>query len=562
MDEILKKEPCEAYFQIFSQDQKTDGSYKGMYLSPLEFKNTLVKYAARGGESNILDVAQENPNFLSTMPRYAFALLVNVCTALSEQENDINGVGIVPDEKNLHNRLTRLLNKTKRTPESKFLKEALEKMRLCSKINKDQFARKIVTACLGSHYPSPPRVLDIVEPILAEFLDKKVYRPHKTFKKSISVFPTEGASSAIMCIFNTLKYNGLLVQGDTVGVMTPIYSPYLEYPTLQNYGLNQICIHMSDESLWGVSELELMKIANPDMKALLLVNPTNPGGVSLNSHTVRKIASIVRKHNPNIIIITDNTYAQMSQEFNSLFNVLPRNTISIYSFSKYFGASGWRLATIIMHHSNMIDAVLKNASYEVQVRYGLVKTNPSTIRFIDRMVLDSRQVAGGMTAGLSTPQQMLMALFATHQLLDKKDKYAEEIQNLLCTRIDNMMSYLLYDLRPTYMNSNYYVMLDIPKIANNLVGMGSFGDYLNKERDPFEFLVRLAKDYGTVALPGTGFAGKSWSVRVCMANLTDDEYGFVGASIRSLIDKYYEEFKRWDIKRKRDQEMAAILETN
>jgi aspartate 4-decarboxylase len=43
-------------------------------------------------------------------------------------------------------------------------------------------------------------------------------------KNKIKIFPTEGASAAIVYVFNSLKYNKL------VGILTPIFSPYLEIP--------------------------------------------------------------------------------------------------------------------------------------------------------------------------------------------------------------------------------------------------------------------------------------------------------------------------------------------
>ena len=47
----------------------------------------------------------------------------------------------------------------------------------------------------------------------------------------------------------------------------------------------------------------------------------------------------------------------------------------------------------------------------------------ASLRFIDRLVADSRTVALNHTAGLSTPQQVQMVLFSLFALMDENDGY-------------------------------------------------------------------------------------------------------------------------------------------
>lgn len=37
---------------------------------------------------------------------------------------------------------------------------------------------------------------------------------------------------------------------------------------------------------------------------------------------------------------------------------LPLNTLCVYSFSKYFGATGWRLAVIALSENNIYDEMI------------------------------------------------------------------------------------------------------------------------------------------------------------------------------------------------------------
>ena len=99
--------------------------------------------------------------------------------------------------------------------------------------------------------------------------------------------------------------------------------------------------------------------------------------VKVNTESLEYIAEIVKKR-PDLILLTDDVYGTFADDFVSLFALCPKNTILVYSYSRYFGATGWRLGTIAMHHDNVIDA----------------------------LIADSRTVALNHTAGLSTPQQV------------------------------------------------------------------------------------------------------------------------------------------------------------
>lgn len=552
MEQVFE-EPCDAYYKIFTDK---DTAYKYRFLSPFEFKNTLIKYATKkaGNSSNILDAGRGNPNFFSTLPRYGFALLNHIATSIGEQESNTMGIGFIPQKKGIGKRFDRILWSVRSLPEAHFLKLAITKMRRLSGMDKDTFIYDLVTSCLGCFYPDPPRIQTFAEPVLTEFLDKIVYRPVTPLKNKIKIFPTEGSSAAIIYIFNSLKYNGLVIPNDKIGIITPIFSPYLEFPTLRNYDLKQICVKSDANNDWEIPDEQLEQIANPDMRALFLVNPANPSSVSLSAATVRRIANIVKTSNPNLIIISDNVYAPFVTQFNSLFNALPRNTIGIYSFSKYFGSTGWRLGAIAMHDSNIIDSkLLKHAPPDVNNRYTMISVHPEKIKFIDRLLIDSRQVAEAHTAGLSTPQQTMMCLFAIHDLLDTEMEYNKEIKNLLAVRMENLLSPISYETPENELHSNYYIIINLVKAVNNLLGGAEFGNYLTDHRDPLEFLIRLAKDYATVLLPAVGFAGPFWGIRVSLANLDTESYELIGQNIRSLIDEYYIEFKAWEEKQKKTE---------
>lgn len=546
-------DPCEAYYEIFT-DKPTKG-YKYKFLSPFEFKNNLIKIATKSvGATNVLNAGMDNPNFYSTMPRYAFALLNRICIEIGEQMCPISDLGFIPPIKGIKIVFDKMLYKVRGLPEGKFLKKAYDKMYRISGMEKDVFTHNLVISTIGCFYPNPPRVQKFVEPVLVEFLDKIIYRSKKPLKNKVKIMATEGCAAAILYVFNTLKYNGLVIPGDKIGIITPIFSPYLEIPTLRNYNLTQICVNTDENNNWQIPQSEINKIGDSEMKALFIVNPTNPTGRSLSITDVRKIATTVRKKNPNLIILEDNVYAPFVREFNTFFNELPRNTIGVFSFSKYFGVTGWRLGTIVMHNSNIIDNRLLNNKFrkdtdtlkEINSRYKMLNVKPEKIKFIDRILADSRQVAESHVAGLSTPQQTIMSLFAVYDILDKERVYKQKLENMLLKRMKDLLAPIEYEITEDNLNTQYYLLIDISKAADRLMGGTDFGNYLREQRDPLEFLIKLAKGYGTVLLPAVGFAGSFWGVRVSLANLDINYYRPIGNNIRSLIDEYYDDFKKYE----------------
>ena len=63
-------------------------------------------------------------------------------------------------------------------------------------------------------------------------------------------------------------------------------------------------------------------------------------------------------------------------------------------------------------------------------RYSSIDLHPEKLKFIDRMVADSRQIALNHTAGLSLPQQMQMSLFSLFAILDKENRYKTRMQEM------------------------------------------------------------------------------------------------------------------------------------
>ena len=526
-------------------------------LSPFEFKNILIKTAQEscdkqnieGKVCRVLNAGRGNPNFLNTTVREAFSCLNSFASELAEKTGPTRDLGFRPEKKGIAEQFDQYLSNRCAGKPGIFLKKAVVYAEKMLGIDPDDLVFELADAALGDFYPNPPRMLRNTEKVVAAYLYRIHFRTGHIPEGKFDLFATEGATAAMIYIFQSLKENNILKQGDHIAIITPIFSPYLEIPLLNDYRLRPVYVEGSENKGWLVPDSEIAKLEDKKIKALFMVNPMNPGSVSMSAESVDKIAGIINTKRPDLIVLTDTVYAPFVNEFNDLLQKAPTNTIGVYSYSKYFGVTGWRLGVIMLHETNVIDRMIKESPKQgkakLNKRYGIDSTTPGKIKFIDRLVMDSRAVALAHTGGLSTPQQCIMSLFSLYELLDQEKSYKKSIQALLARRTKNL--YNQVGLKPPTGpdKTNYYALIDIGKMAEAHYGE-EFAGYLKSRYSPFDFLLRLASEKYTVLLPGQGFAGPKWSIRVSLANLNDDDYITIGENIRDIMKDF---FKSW-LKRK------------
>jgi aspartate 4-decarboxylase len=365
---------------------------------------------------------------------------------------------------------------------------------------------------------------------------------------SFDLFAVEGASAGVTYVFQSLVHSRLLQPGDRIALGVPIFTPYLEVPRLPEYRFELVEIAQDAEHGWRYPAAEIDKLLDPRVKAFFAVNPANPTAVAMDADTVARIGAIARQR-PDLVIITDDVYASFADGYRSLAEAAPANTILLYSFSKYWGATGLRLGVVGLHEANALDRRLETAPADVlaaaRTRYGIVSMTPERMKLIDRMVADSRAIALNHTAGLSTPQQVQMALFALAALLDPAEQRTRTVRAIVRERFVQL--YRGVGLAPPddALGTHYYATLDIPALARARHG-AAFADWLAASFEPIDFIVRLAEERGVVLLDGGGFDAPRMSVRVSLANLPDDAYEPIGRAIAELLDDYRARFAARD----------------
>lgn len=518
-------------------------------LSPFEIKDELIKLArdkSRRTQAAFLNAGRGNPNWIATKPREGFFLLGQF--ALTESTRvmyDPVGIGGMPQAPGIAKRFDLWLKEHAEAPGAAFLSAMVAYAVKHFKFEPDAFVHELVDSIIGDNYPVPDRMLVHNEKIVHEYMMWAMCgKPRPTGK--FDIYATEGGTAAMCYIFKSLKANRLLHAGDTIALGTPIFTPYPEMTHLEDYALNVVNIAAPQENRFQFTDAELKKLENPEVKAFFVVNPGNPTGMGISKEVIGKIANLIKTKRPDLMLLTDDVYGTFVNDFRSLLGEIPHNTIGVYSYSKYFGATGWRLGTILIHEDNIFDkmiAKLPEADKKaLDKRYGPLTLEPRNVKFIDRIVADSRDVALNHTAGLSLPQQVMMSLFSLGEMMDTAKDYQKASRAIVDRRAQLLIKELGLKLDPNAHYDAYYGLIDFEFWARKNIGDEAV-EYLKKHVHPLDLAFKLAEDHGIVLLNGGGFDAPGWSLRVSFANLDDEAYEDIARGVRTIARGYRNMFE-------------------
>ncbi|ASR35886.1 aspartate 4-decarboxylase [Prauserella marina] len=531
-------------------------------LSPFELKGEFIALAEKHigddspqksrGTKVMLNAGRGNPNWVATGPREAFLALGHFALSESRRVWTADDLGGMPQRDGIAGRWATFARTHPGLPGIEQLGRCIELGVSRFGFSADDWVHELADAVIADNYPVPDRMLTHAEKVVREYLKEEIFDGAGSDSATLNLFATEGGTAAMCYIFDSLMANGLLHKGDRIALMVPVFTPYIEIPELDTYDFDVVLVRASsfvDKGVrgWRYPDEEVAKLADPSIKLVCLVNPSNPPSLALSERVADRIKDIVADDNPNLIIVTDDVYGTFVEGFRSLAADLPRNTLLVYSYSKHFGATGWRLGVIGLREDNVIDeaiAALPRAEKDrLARRYGSLSLEPEKISFIDRLVADSRQVALNHTAGLGLPQQAQLVLFSLFALLDEGKAYKRRVRAIVRQRLDLLIEGARMEIADDPGRAGYYIELDLLAEAERVYGK-EFRDYLLAAYDPVDALFRLAERSSVVLLNGGGFDGPEWSVRVSLANLDDLDYLKIGHHLHAILGDYHSEWQR------------------
>src|SRR6516164_4336253 len=253
-------------------------------LSPFEIKDELIRLAkrtSRTAQSAFLNAGRGNPNWVATTPREGFFLLGQF--AITESKRVMEhpaGIGGMPQATGIAARLDKWLAKQADMPGAAFLTGMVQFATKTFGFDRDAFVHELVDSIIGDNYPVPDRMLVHNESIVQEYLMWAMCGKPRPAGK-FDLYAVEGGTAAMCYLFKSLKANRLLHPGDTIALGTPIFTPYIEMTSLEDYDLKVVHIQARQENRFQFTDDEIKKLEDPKVKAFFVVNPGNPTGVAL-----------------------------------------------------------------------------------------------------------------------------------------------------------------------------------------------------------------------------------------------------------------------------------------
>ncbi len=271
---------------------------------------------------------------------------------------------------------------------------------------------------------------------------------------------------------NTL-FHTMLDPGDEIILTDPCFASHIQQ--IKFFMGKPVYWPLDKENDWNLDVDRLPELITDKTQAIVLVSPSNPTGKIFSREDLIRVGEIVKQH--NILIIIDDPYSDFVYENrNNYFNLasieaFKEHTVYLYSFSKSYAMSGWRLAYIIM---------------PAELKHEAIKVHDATIICAPRI----SQLAG---------------IVALSQPSDHKQKFEAILENrreLICQRLDNVPHVFSYQ-KP---DGAYYVF---PKIIS---------DHTSSQ----EFAIDLLNHAKVTVTPGSAF-GPSGEHHVRLAYCVDED---------------------------------------
>ena len=172
------------------------------------------------------------------------------------------------------------------------------------------------------------------------------------------IIVTTGGSEALLFAMGTI-----CDQDDEIIIPEPFYANYNGFATASGVNIVPVISKIEDNfALPPISEFE--KLISPKTKAIIICNPGNPTGYLYSKEEIKKLASIVLKH--NLFLVADEVYREFTYDGEAHYSILQEeslvnNGIIIDSVSKRYSMCGARIGCLVSKNKEVISTVLKFA---------------------------------------------------------------------------------------------------------------------------------------------------------------------------------------------------------
>jgi aspartate aminotransferase len=150
---------------------------------------------------------------------------------------------------------------------------------------------------------------------------------------------------------------------DEIIIPEPFYANYNGFANAT--GLKVVPVVSNIENNFALPPIEdFEKLITPKTKAILICNPGNPTGYLYTREEIKKLATIVKKH--NLFLVADEVYREFTYEGREHYSVLQEagleeNAIVVDSVSKRYSMCGARIGYLVSKNKEVMQTALKFA---------------------------------------------------------------------------------------------------------------------------------------------------------------------------------------------------------
>jgi aminotransferase len=330
-------------------------------------------------------------------------------------------------------------------------------------------------------YSLAPGTLEFREAI-AQNLEKE----NKFFDFENEIVATAGSIEAITATLLTI-----LEPGDEVLIPDPSYTSY--QPAIRVARGMPVFVPLDEEKRWALNIEKFEKLITPRTKAFLFCNPNNPTGTIFTRNQLHALAQLAIKHNLYILsdeVYKDFVYLDEGSTFGapkvepSLYSLaelrgIRDRLIYIFSFSKAYAMTGWRIAFLATHQ--------ELAGKILAVHDALVTCAPVVSQFA---ALAALEMAEEDVAGFK--------------------EYFRKRRDLICKRLDKLNRVFSYQ-KP---DSAYFVFPRIKEeVLRKIAGSGG----------SWKFALELLEKAKVAVVPGVAFGPSGENhIRMCFGRSEKD----------------------------------------
>jgi aspartate aminotransferase len=286
------------------------------------------------------------------------------------------------------------------------------------------------------------------------------YSKHNIHVKHDDIIVTTGGSEALLFAFGSI-----MDIDDEVIIPEPFYANYNGFSTSSGVNIVPVISKIEDNfSLPPIEEFE--KLITSKTKAILICNPGNPTGYLYSKEEIKKLATIVKKH--DLFLIADEVYREFAYDGIEHYSILQEedineNTIIIDSVSKRYSMCGARIGCLVSRNKEVIKTALKFAQ---------ARLSPPTLA----------QIAA--EAALDTPQSYFEEV--TEEYVKRRNILVEGLQKIEGVKV----------AKP---KGAFYCIVELP-VKNS----DHFAQWLLESFDVDKETIMVAPAAGFYSTPGVG----------------------------------------------------------